>query len=61
MAKIILQVNVNKSDYDLLAKYGFYFEKNIQEYLHDIAEQMRDEIAKQKAEKQANKKHDAKA
>ena len=26
-----------KKDYDILEKYGFYFQKNIEEYLHDVA------------------------
>ena len=38
---ICLQVNVCERDYKKLAKYGFHFEKNIDNYLHDIAEQIR--------------------
>lgn len=41
MKTIILQINVNERDYKLLSKYGFLFEKNINDFLHDIAEQMR--------------------
>ena len=41
MKKFYIQIAVNKSDYDLLTKYGFLFEKNINIYLKDIADQIR--------------------
>lgn len=41
MKTILIQLNLNERDYKLLAKYGFMFEKNINDYLHDIAEEMR--------------------
>lgn len=34
-------VNISKKDFDLLNKYGFYFEKNIEEYLKSVADEMR--------------------
>lgn len=42
MKTILLQINVNESDYKKLTKYGFMLEKNINDFLHDIAEQIRD-------------------
>lgn len=42
MKTILLQINVNESDYKKLTKYDFMLEKNINDFLHDIAEQIRD-------------------
>lgn len=39
--KIYIQIAVSESNYKLLAKYGFMFEKNINIYLNDLAEQLR--------------------
>lgn len=36
-----ITININDKDYNKLNKYGFDFEKNITEYLHDVAEQIR--------------------
>lgn len=41
MKTILLQININESDYKKLTKYGFMLEKNINDFLHDIAEQIR--------------------
>jgi len=48
--KILIQININKADYKLLTKYGFMIEKNINEFLSDIANQIRQAEAEQKAE-----------
>lgn len=39
------KVKISKKDFELLDKYGFYFEKNIEVYLHNIANEMRKCIA----------------
>ena len=40
---ISLSININQADFNKLNKYGFYFEKNIADYLHGIAEAIREE------------------
>ena len=47
--KKTLEINISKKDFALLEKYGFYFEKNIEEYLKDIANEVR------QAEKEATR------
>lgn len=56
MKTILIQLNLNERDYKLLAKYGFMFEKNINDYLHDIAEEMRTAKQEQKNAKKRNNK-----
>lgn len=34
-------VNLPKEDYEILDQYGFYFEKNISDYLQEIAKELR--------------------
>ena len=36
-----IEVNITKKDLATLDKYGFYIEKNIESYLHEIAEEIR--------------------
>ena len=37
-----LTIEVNRIDYELLDSYNFYFEKNINSYLHGVANEMRE-------------------
>ena len=39
---IILQIKVNEKDYKYLTRHGFLMEKNINEILQEIAEDLRD-------------------
>jgi hypothetical protein len=43
MKKTTLSININQSDFSKLNKYGFDFEKNIADYLHGIAEAIKQE------------------
>ena len=55
MKSILLQINVNESDYKKLAKYGFMFEKNINDCLHEIAQELRQAEQNKKEQKKARK------
>ena len=48
MKKTTLSIDINQSDFSKLNKYGFDFERNISEYLHSIAEEIRQEEKAQK-------------
>lgn len=40
--KKTFEIEICKKDFEILNKYGFFFEKNIQEYIKDIANQVRE-------------------
>lgn len=40
--KKTFEIEISKKDFEILNKYGFFFEKNIQEYIKDIANQVRE-------------------
>ena len=44
-------INITKKDLATLDKYGFYIEKNIESYLHEIAEEIRACEASQQEQK----------
>ena len=51
MRKKEITIKVIERDYNLLQKYGFMFEKNISQYIHEIAEQMRQAIEEERNSK----------
>ena len=51
MKKKELSISINQSDFNKLNKYGFDFERNINEYVHEIAEQLRQQEKAQRRSK----------
>lgn len=39
--KYNFELNINKKDYELLKKYGFAFEKNFEQQVKDVANEIR--------------------
>lgn len=35
------EIQMNKEDYEICEKYGFFFEKNFEEIVKDVAKQLR--------------------
>lgn len=46
-----IEIEITKKDMQTLDKYGFYYEMNIKEYLHSIAEEIRECEKAQKGER----------
>lgn len=40
--KVTVEIEIQKKDYDILTKYGYYFEKNFEEVAKDVARQLRE-------------------
>lgn len=51
MKQILLQINVKESTYKKLTKYGFMLEKNINDFLDGIAQEIRENEKKIKESK----------
>lgn len=46
--KKTFEVEVNENDYNLLAQYGYFFERNIEEMLKDHADQLKQSLKEDK-------------